>query len=149
MRSVVQRVKSASVDVGGSRVSAIGPGLLILLGVRKGDGPQDLEWMAEKVLNLRIFDDAQGVMNLSVQDVAGSILVVSQFTLLADSRKGRRPSYLDAASPDEAKAVYEAFCSRLEQSGRPIERGIFQAMMDVALVNDGPVTILLDSEKKF
>ena len=149
MRSVVQRVKSASVDVGGSRVSAIGPGLLILLGVRKGDGPQDLEWMAEKVLNLRIFDDAQGVMNLSVQDVAGSILVVSQFTLLADSRKGRRPSYLDAASPDEAKAVYEAFCSRLKQSGRPIERGIFQAMMDVALVNDGPVTILLDSEKKF
>jgi D-tyrosyl-tRNA(Tyr) deacylase len=149
MRSVVQRVKSASVDVGGSRVSAIGPGLLILLGVRKGDEPQDLEWMAEKVLNLRIFDDAQGVMNLSVQDVAGSILVVSQFTLLADSRKGRRPSYLDAASPDEAKAVYEGFCSRLEQSGRPIERGIFQAMMDVALVNDGPVTILLDSEKKF
>lgn len=105
--------------------------------------------MAEKVLNLRIFDDDSGIMNRSVQDMSGEILVVSQFTLLADSRKGRRPSYKDAAAPEEAKARYEEFCVRLEGSGRPIRRGVFQAMMDVALVNDGPVTILLDSEKKF
>jgi D-tyrosyl-tRNA(Tyr) deacylase len=149
MRSVVQRVKSASVDVGGSRVSSIGPGLLVLLGVRKGDGTADLQWMAEKVLNLRIFDDAQGTMNLSVQEVGGEILVVSQFTLLADSRKGRRPSYLDAAAPEDAKAFYEAFCDRLAGSGLRVGRGVFQAQMDVALVNDGPVTILLDSERKF
>jgi D-tyrosyl-tRNA(Tyr) deacylase len=149
MRSVVQRVTQANVDVEGARVSSIGKGLLILLGVRKGDTTADLEWMAEKVLNLRIFDDAQGVMNLSVQDIAGELLVVSQFTLLADSRKGRRPSYIDAASPDEAKAFYEAFCDRLAVSGRKVERGVFQAMMAVGLVNDGPVTILLDSERKF
>lgn len=148
MRSVVQRVSQATVDVAGARVAAIGPGLLVLLGVRKGDTEVDLEWMAEKVLNLRIFDDAQGVMNLSVQDVAGELLVVSQFTLLADSRKGRRPSYIDAAGPDEAKALYEAFCDRLAASGRRVERGVFQAMMTVGLVNDGPVTILLDSQKE-
>ncbi|MEO8362158.1 MAG: D-aminoacyl-tRNA deacylase [Vicinamibacteria bacterium] len=149
MRTVVQRVSSASVDVSGSRISTIGKGLMVLLGVRKGDTPTDLEWMAEKVLNLRIFDDATGTMNLSVLDLQGELLVVSQFTLLADSRKGRRPSYLDAASPDEARAVYEAYCDRLAVSGLTVRRGIFQAMMEVALVNDGPVTILLDSEKKF
>lgn len=148
MRAVVQRVTQANVDVEGAQVSSIGKGLLVLLGVRKGDTASDLEWMAEKVLNLRIFDDPQGVMNLSVQDVAGELLVVSQFTLLADSRKGRRPSYIDAAGPDEAKALYEAFCDRLALSGRKVERGVFQAMMAVGLVNDGPVTILLDSEKK-
>lgn len=146
---MIQRVKSASVDVDGARVSSIGPGLLILLGVRRGDTNADLEWMAEKALNLRIFDDAAGTMNLSVMDTAGEVLVVSQFTLLADSRKGRRPSYLDAAAPEEAKALYEAFCDRLAESGRTIRRGVFQAVMDVALVNDGPVTILLDSEKTF
>ena len=145
---MIQRVKSASVDVGGSRISSIGPGLLVLLGVRKGDTRLDLDWMADKVLNLRIFDDAAGAMNLSVIDTAGEILVVSQFTLLADSRKGRRPSYVEAAPPAEAKAQYEAFCDRLAESGRTIRRGVFQAMMDVALVNDGPVTILLDSEKR-
>jgi D-tyrosyl-tRNA(Tyr) deacylase len=149
MRSVVQRVSSASVDVAGARVSTIKAGLLVLLGVRKGDGASDLEWMAEKVLNLRIFDDPQGVMNLSALDVKGEILVVSQFTLLADSRKGRRPSYLDAAAPEEAKAMYSAFCDRLGTSGLRVERGVFQAMMAVSLVNDGPVTILLDSEKNF
>ncbi len=149
MRSVVQRVKSAAVDVGGSRVSSIGPGLLVLLGVRNGDTAADLEWMAEKVLNLRIFDDAQGTMNLSVLDVAGAVLVVSQFTLLADSRKGRRPSYLEAAPPDEARRIYEAFCDHVALSARELQRGVFQAMMDVSLINDGPVTILLDSEKKF
>lgn len=147
MRSVVQRVSSASVEVDGTRVAAIGRGLLVLLGVRKGDAKADLEWMAEKVLNLRIFDDAQGVMNLSALELGGELLVVSQFTLLADSRKGRRPSYVDAAPPDEAKALYEAFCDRLALSGLKVERGVFQAMMAVGLVNDGPVTILLDSEK--
>ena len=145
---MVQRVRSASVDVGESRVSTIGKGLLVLLGVRRGDTPADVEWMAEKVLNLRIFDDTRGTMNLSVHDIAGEILVVSQFTLLADSRKGRRPSYLEAAPPEEARSLYEAFCDRLAVSGRVIKRGVFQAMMDVALVNDGPVTILLDSEKR-
>jgi len=149
MRAVVQRVSQANVEVAGARVAAISKGLLVLLGVRKGDTEADLEWMAEKVLNLRIFDDAQGVMNLSVLDIEGDLLVVSQFTLLADSRKGRRPSYIDAASPDEAKALYEAFCDRLAASGRKVERGVFQAMMAVGLVNDGPVTILLDSQKTF
>lgn len=146
---MVQRVRSAGVDVAGARVSSIGRGLLVLVGVRKGDARQDVEWMAEKILNLRIFDDALGTMNLSVQDVGGEILVVSQFTLLADSRKGRRPSYIDAAPPEEARTLYESFCDRLETSGEAVKRGVFQAMMDVALVNDGPVTILLDSEKKF
>jgi D-aminoacyl-tRNA deacylase len=149
MRSVVQRVSSASVRVGGEEVSSVQGGLLILLGVRKGDTAEDLEWMAEKVLNLRIFDDDAGTMNLSVLDVKGEVLVVSQFTLLADARKGRRPSYIDAASPDEAKRVYEAFCDRLAVSGRPVRRGVFQAMMAVSLVNDGPVTIILDSDKTF
>ena len=122
---------------------------MVLLGVGKGDTPADLEWMAEKVLNLRIFDDPEGVMNLSVLDIAGEILVVSQFTLLADSRKGRRPSYINAAPPEEARAMYEAFCDRLATSGRKVERGVFQAMMNVGLVNEGPVTILLDSLKTF
>lgn len=149
MRAVVQRVSQANVEVAGARVSTIGRGLLVLLGVRKGDTAADLEWMADKVLNLRIFDDPQGVMNLSVQEVAGELLVVSQFTLLADSRKGRRPSYIEAAPPDEAKALYEGFCDRLAASGRPVKRGVFQAMMAVGLVNDGPVTILLDSQKTF
>ena len=148
MRSVVQRVSSARVDVEGARVSAISRGLLVLLGVRKGDTAVDLAWMADKVLNLRIFDDARGVMNLSVLDIAGEILVVSQFTLLADSRKGRRPSYIDAAPPEEAKVMYEGFCDRIATSGRPVKRGVFQAMMNVGLVNEGPVTILLDSEKR-
>lgn len=149
MRAVVQRVRQASVDVGGERVSTIGRGLLVLLGVKKGDDAAAIDWMAEKILNLRIFDDADGVMNLSVQDIAGELLVVSQFTLLADARKGRRPSYSDAAPPDEAKTLYEAFCARVAASGRPVKRGVFQAMMDVGLVNEGPVTILLDSEKTF
>jgi D-aminoacyl-tRNA deacylase len=145
---VIQRVRSASVEVAGSTVSSIGPGLLILLGVRKGDAGADLEWLAEKTLHLRIFDDDTGTMNLSVQDTLGEILVVSQFTLLADCRKGRRPSYTEAAGPEEAKRLYEAFCDRLAVSGRTVKRGVFQAMMNVALVNDGPVTILLDSEER-
>ena len=149
MRSVVQRVSSAEVAVGGAEVSQIGKGLLVLLGVKKGDTPADLEWMAEKVLNLRIFDDPHGTMNLSVLDTGGEILVVSQFTLLADSRKGRRPSYIDAAAPAEAKEIYHAFCDRLAHSPCGVKRGVFQAMMNVSLVNDGPVTLLLDSGKMF
>lgn len=149
MRSVVQRVSSASVSVDGSEVSSIGPGLLVLLGVRRGDGEAEIEWMADKILNLRIFDDPQGTMNLSVVETAGEILVVSQFTLLADARKGRRPGYLEAAPPEEAKGRYESFCDRAATSGLKVKRGVFQAMMQVSLTNDGPVTILLDSEKKF
>lgn len=149
MRAVVQRVTSAHVAVSGEIVARTGRGLLLLLGVRKGDTVKDLDWLAEKVLNLRIFDDAQGTMNLSVQETGGEILVVSQFTLLADSRKGRRPSYIDAASPEEAKGLYEAFCDRLAVSSLLVRRGVFQATMAVSLVNDGPVTLLLDSEKKF
>jgi D-tyrosyl-tRNA(Tyr) deacylase len=145
MRSVVQRVSSASVDVAGSRVCDISKGLLVLLGVSKGDTAADLEWMADKVKNLRIFDDASGTMNLSLLDVKGELLVVSQFTLLADTRKGRRPSYVDAAPPEEARSLYEAFCDRLAVSGRPVRRGVFQAMMEVSLKNDGPVTLVLDS----
>jgi len=149
MRAVVQRVSSASVVVGGNTVSTIGAGLLVLLGIKKGDGKVEIEWMAEKVLNLRIFDDPDGTMNLSVLEAGGELLVVSQFTLLADARKGRRPSYIEAAAPEDAKRLYETFCDRLAVAGRPVRRGVFQAMMEVSLVNQGPVTILLDSEKKF
>ncbi len=149
MRAVVQRVSCASVEVGGAAVSQIGWGLLVLLGVARGDTGQDVEWMAERILNLRIFDDEKGTMNLSVQDVGGEILAVSQFTLLADARKGRRPSYADAAPPEEARARYDALCDRLARSRCAVKRGVFQAMMNVALINDGPITILLDSEKKF
>jgi len=149
MRSVVQRVSSASVQVEGRRISEIGRGLLILLGIRRGDSAADLQWMAEKILNLRIFEDGEGLMNLSVLEVKGELLVVSQFTLLADARKGRRPSYIEAAAPEGARVLYDAFCHRLAGSGLLVGRGEFQAMMDVSLVNQGPVTILLDSEKKF
>ena len=149
MRAVIQRVKRASVDALGRRVSEIGPGLLVLLGVRRGDTAEAAAALAEKTLHLRIFDDASGVMNLSVTDLGGEILAVSQFTLLADARKGRRPSYIEAAPPEEARRLYELFCDLLAAGGLKIERGVFQAHMEVALTNDGPVTILLDSEKTF
>ena len=149
MRAVIQRVKRASVDALGRRVSEIGPGLLVLLGVRRGDTAEAAEALAEKTLHLRIFDDPSGVMNLSVTDLGGEILAVSQFTLLADARKGRRPSYIEAAPPEEARRLYELFCDLLAAGGLKIERGVFQAHMEVALTNDGPVTILLDSEKTF
>lgn len=150
MRAVVQRVREASVTVDGAVVSKIGPGALVLLGVAKGDTPEDASALADKTVNLRIFEDEGGVMNLSAVDAARELLVVSQFTLLGDARRGRRPSYIDAAEPEAARSLYEQFCAAAEQAlGRPVGRGVFRAMMDVALVNAGPVTILLDTRKAF
>ena len=149
MRAVVQRVKSASVKVDGDLVSEIGAGLLIFLGVAHNDTASELEYIANKVANLRIFEDADGKMNLSLLDIGGSALVVSQFTLYGDCRKGRRPSFINAARPEVANALYEQFISLLNALHIPTKGGTFQAMMDVQLVNDGPVTILLDSDKQF
>ena len=149
MRCVVQRVTSSSVSVGGKTVGAIGPGLMVLIGVSADDTETDLKYMAEKVPNLRIFDDENGVMNRSVLDTGGSILAVSQFTLYGDARGGRRPSYIRAAKPDMADALYERLIARWREKGITVETGIFRTDMQVSLVNDGPVTILLDSEKVF
>ena len=149
MRAVVQRVSEASVRVDGAVAGRIGAGLLVLLGVGRSDAARDAEQLADRVLNLRIFADEAGQMNRSVLDVRGDLLVVSQFTLYGDARKGRRPSYVDAAPPEEANALYLAFAERLRASGLRVEQGVFRAMMDVGLVNHGPVTILLDSAKAF
>ena len=149
MRAVLQRVKEASVLVEGATVGRIGRGLLVLLGVGQGDSEADAEYLAEKTLNLRIFADDAGQMNRSVLDVRGAILVVSQFTLYADTRRGRRPGYSDAAAPEEASRLYERFVAHLRPSGLAVETGVFRAMMEVALVNEGPVTLLLDSRKGF
>jgi D-tyrosyl-tRNA(Tyr) deacylase len=149
MRAVIQRVSEASVRVEGGVVGRIGAGLLVLLGVGQGDGEDDADYLAEKTLNLRIFPDAAGQMNRSVTDVGGGILVVSQFTLYGDVRRGRRPGYSSAAAPEEANRLYERFVARLRPSGLPVATGVFRAMMDVALVNQGPVTLLLDSRKSF
>lgn len=147
MRAVVQRVSSASVTVDGKITGKIGAGLLILLGVRRTDNPEAASYLAEKVVNLRIFSDPAGKMNLSLLDVRGSALVVSQFTLYGDTRGGRRPSYIQAAPPEEANGLYETFVREIRGFGVAVETGVFQAHMNVELVNDGPVTILLDSEK--
>jgi D-tyrosyl-tRNA(Tyr) deacylase len=149
VRAVVQRVREASVRVDDEVVGAIGAGLVVLLGVGQGDAEADADYLADKVLNLRVFPDEAGQMNRSVLDVEGGLLVVSQFTLLGDARRGRRPSYIEAASPEEANRLYEHFVSRLRPSGLPVATGVFRAMMDVSLVNQGPVTILLDSRKLF
>ena len=149
MRCVVQRVTSSSVTVNGETSGAIGAGLMVLIGVSVDDTEADLRYMAEKVPNLRIFDDENGVMNRSVLDVGGSILAVSQFTLYGDARGGRRPSYIRAAKPDKADALYEQLIARWREKGVHVETGVFRTDMMVALVNDGPVTILLDSEKAF
>jgi D-tyrosyl-tRNA(Tyr) deacylase len=149
MRAVVQRVSEASVRVGNERAGVIGAGLLVLLGVQVGDGEADAESLADKVLNLRIFPDDAGQMNRSVLETRGGLLVVSQFTLLGDARKGRRPSFLDAARPEEADHLYLRFVDQLRGSGLVVETGVFRTTMDVALVNHGPVTILLDSRKQF
>ncbi len=149
MRAVVQRVSQASVTVDGECVGAIESGLLILLGVAQDDTPEDANWMAEKIVGLRIFEDDAGKMNLAVTDIGGSLLVVSQFTLLGDCRRGRRPSFVAAAEPERANQLYGLFVERVREQGIPVETGQFRAHMDVALVNDGPVTLLLDSCRTF
>ncbi len=146
MKAVIQRVSSASVSVAGETVGSIGSGLLILLGVATGDTPADGEWLAQKIAALRIFEDTDGKLNLSVRDAHGGALVISQFTLIASTRKGTRPSFNDAARPDTAIPLYEGFVRQLETAlGQPVPTGRFGAMMQVALVNDGPVTLVIDS----
>ncbi|QDV27285.1 D-aminoacyl-tRNA deacylase [Aureliella helgolandensis] len=149
MRAVVQRVTEASVTVDEQVVGAISSGLLVLLGVEQGDADDDLKYLVNKTAGLRIFPDEQGLMNHSVQDIEGSVLVISQFTLFGDVRRGRRPSFTSAAEPTHADQLYLKYCQQLEHLGINVARGKFQADMQVALVNDGPVTILLDSRKLF
>ncbi len=149
MRAVIQRVSSASVTIEGRVKAAIGPGLMILLGVGHEDGPEDIEWLVKKIAGLRIFDDEAGVMNRSIVDVNGEALVVSQFTLMASTKKGNRPSYIGAAGHELAVPMYERFCATLSTAiGKPVGTGEFGADMKVALVNDGPVTICIDTKHK-
>jgi D-tyrosyl-tRNA(Tyr) deacylase len=145
MRAVVQRVKRARVTVAGETVGEIGPGLLVLLGVAHDDTAADVDWMANKLVGLRIFEDDAGKMNLGLTEVRGAMLVVSQFTLLGDCQKGRRPSFINAARPEVAKPLYEQFVTAVSQQGIPTATGIFQAEMQVELVNDGPVTLVVES----
>ena len=148
MRILIQRVTNASVSISGKIVSEIQQGLLVLLGVENADDEKDIEYLSQKLVNLRIFNDETGVMNLSVMDVNGEILVVSQFTLHARTRKGNRPSYIDAAKPDISIPIYEKFCKALEVlQKKPVKTGEFGANMQVALINDGPVTIWIDSKQ--
>jgi D-tyrosyl-tRNA(Tyr) deacylase len=149
LRAVVQRVREASVAVGGEPVSAIGPGLLVLLGVGREDKDADADYLAEKIVHLRIFEDESGQMNRSVLDTRGALLVVSQFTLYGDTRRGRRPGYSAAAAPDDAVRLYRYFVERVSASGLEVREGVFRAMMDVHLVNSGPVTLLIDSTRAF
>lgn len=149
MRAVVQRVREARVEVGGVTVGAIGPGLLVLLGVARGDTSADAAYLAEKTAGLRIFEDVAGKMNLALNEVDGAVLVVSQFTLLGDCRKGRRPGFTDAAPPQLADALYADYAAALRGRGLDVATGVFRAEMQVHLVNDGPVTLLLDSRKVF
>lgn len=148
MRAVIQRVSRARVVIEGREHSSINAGLMILLGVEKGDTPQDAATLARKIAELRIFEDESGKMNLSIREACGEILAVSQFTLLGDCRKGRRPSFDDAAAPDEARKLYENFVQEIKSAGLTAATGVFQAMMDVELVNQGPVTFILDTRRK-
>ncbi len=149
MRAVIQRVREARVEVKGKPVGAIEWGLLVFLGVGREDTKTECDYLASKVAHLRIFSDEQGQMNRSLMDIGGAVLVVSQFTLWADCRKGRRPSFVRAAPPDHARALYERFISVVRDTGLTVATGRFQEMMEVHLVNDGPVTLLLDTEKEF
>ena len=149
MRAVVQRVQRAEVRVKGEVIGRIGPGLVVLVGIAQTDSDADLKVLAEKIVNLRVFEDEQGKMNRSLLESGGQVLCVSQFTLYGDCRKGRRPSYDQAAGPEAARRLYDDFVVALRAHGIPVATGQFQAMMEVELVNDGPVTLLLDSEKKF
>lgn len=149
MRVVVQRVKNASVSVEGKQISSIEKGFLILVGIEDVDTKEDVEWLTQKIVNLRVFDDENGIMNKSVVDVDGEILVVSQFTLFASTKKGNRPSYIRASKPDFAVPMYQQFCEKLTQLfGKEIKTGIFGADMQVSLLNDGPVTIIIDTKNK-
>ena len=149
MRTVIQRVQRASVTVNGSTVSSIGKGLLLLLGVEAADTEEDVQWLSRKVLGLRIFDDEEGVMNRNITDVGGDIIVVSQFTLMASYKKGNRPSWIRAAGHEHAVPMYESFVAALREGlGKPVGTGIFGAEMQVELVNDGPVTICMDTKNK-
>jgi len=150
MRAVVQRVTKASVEIEGKRVSGIGKGLCCLVGIEKDDSLKDMDYIAEKIYGLRIFDDKSGLMNLDVTQVGGEILLISQFTLLGDARKGRRPSYTQAEDPSKAKDIFDALVRKMESMlPERVKIGKFQAMMNVALINHGPVTILLDSKRLF
>ena len=149
MRAVVQRVSRAEVRTGGEVVGRVGAGFLVLLGAGQGDGEADADYLADKVAGLRVFPDDAGQMNRALADVGGGVLVVSQFTLYGDCRKGRRPAFTDALAPGPAEALYERFVARLRAAGLPVETGRFRAMMQVELVNDGPVTLLLESRKLF
>lgn len=149
MRAVVQRVKKAWVQIEGEEVGRIGPGLLVFVGVGHDDSEEDVRLLADKVIHLRVFADSEDKMNLSLQDVGGGVLIVSQFTLWGDCRKGRRPSYMAAAPPEKARALYEAFVREMTRPPVTVATGRFQEMMDVHLVNDGPVTLLLDTRKTF
>ncbi|MEN3007864.1 D-aminoacyl-tRNA deacylase [Pseudothermotoga sp.] len=149
MRAVVQRVHNASVSVDGKLVGQINTGLLVYLGVGKNDTEKDVEWMCDKIANLRIFEDSNGKMNLSLLQVNGELLVISQFTLYGDCRRGRRPSFDEAAPPEIGEKLYEMFIEKMKQQVKRVERGIFGAHMEVESINDGPVTILLDSERRF
>ncbi len=147
MRALLQRVSKCVVSVEGEEVSRIGPGLLVLLGVAASDGERDLDWTADKLINLRVFDDAEGRLNLSLADTGGEIMVVSQFTLFGDARKGRRPSYTAAAPPEQGERLYLLFLERLRERGLEPAAGVFGAHMRLELVNDGPVTLMLDSRQ--
>ena len=149
MRAVIQRVTHAAVTVNGQQVGAIGQGFMVLLGVKVGDTEKDALYMADKIVKLRIFEDENGKMNQSLRDVAGSVLCVSQFTLLGDARGQNRPGFTQAEAPERANDLYQQVCARMREQGVPVETGIFRADMQVELCNDGPVTILLDSEKSF
>lgn len=148
MKAVIQRVEQAEVAVGGETAGAIDRGLLVFLGVARGDGERDADYLLDKIVNLRIFEDGDGKMNLSLLDVGGELLVISQFTLLADCRKGRRPSFVEAGEPEQARRLYDHFVAAAERRVGRVATGVFQAMMKVTLTNDGPVTILLESERK-
>ncbi len=147
MRAVLQRVKNAAVNIDGKLCGSIGGGLLVLLGVEEGDKESDVDYIVDKCINLRIFEDGDGKMNLSVLDVGGDIMVVSQFTLLADLKKGRRPSFIDAAKPEKANELYELAVGKFIKSGLKVSTGCFQANMEISLINKGPVTIILDSRR--
>ncbi|MCK6503070.1 D-aminoacyl-tRNA deacylase [Myxococcota bacterium] len=145
MRAVVQRVGTARVECEGRVTGEIGPGLLVLLGVAPGDGPDQVAWLSQKLCGLRIFEDADGKMNRSVQEAGGAMLVVSQFTLYGDCRRGRRPSFTGAAPPEQAEPLYQAFCAAVAAQGVPVATGVFGGDMQVSLVNDGPVTLVVDT----